>query len=148
MTKEHQTRSHALEAATERRVQLKEAVSKAEFAAAAPVDGPTWREDLSRELDMLRVALDDHVEEVEGADGLLAEVASIAPRLSDQVDRVQAEHPVLVGQVADAIQHLSDWEDSEAIRNEVLYVLISISRHRQSGADLVYRGYQVDIGSG
>ena len=36
----------------------------------------------------------------------------------------------------------------EAIRESLVDVLRSISRHRQRGADLVYEAYHVDIGGG
>ena len=65
----NEQRSQALSAAGERRVELKEAVSKTERAAASPTAMPSWRDYVLSELEGLRIALDQHVEEVEGAEG-------------------------------------------------------------------------------
>ena len=141
-------RSEALAAATERRIELKEAVSSVERAAASPSAKPTWRQDLVRELYILRVALDQHVDEVEGPDGLFAELTQEAPRLVHKIEMVRDEHPGLVREVAEAINLAQSSDDVETTRKTVLAALISIVGHRQRGADLVYEGYNVDIGGG
>lgn len=143
---EKETPSEALAAATERRIKLKTAVSNVERAAASASARPSWREDLLRELYILRVALDQHVEEVEGADGLLAEIRQTAPRLGYKIDRVRDEHPDLCRQTAETIDLCEQTADVDAIRAAVLDVLFALVRHRQRGADLVYEGYNVDIG--
>jgi len=139
---------HALEAARQRRVELKEAISSVEIAASAPIGGPNWRSNLQTELESLRIALAQHVKEVEGAEGLLAQLRDDAPRLINKIDRVRDEHPELTQQVADAIASAKGSSDAEDLRSQVLAVLVSIVRHRQRGADLVYEGYNVDIGGG
>ena len=145
---EAESRSEALEAAKARRVELKSAVSSVERAAARPSSKPSWREDLLRELDDLRTALDQHVDEVEGEEGLLAELMFTVPRLANKIDRIQAEHPGLQSQVAETIETVTTSDELEAVRDVVLDTLVSIARHRQKGADLVYEGYSVDIGGG
>ena len=145
---EAETRSEALEAAKARRVELKSAVSSVERAAARPSSKPSWREDLLHELDDLRVAVDEHVDEVEGEEGLLAELMFTVPRLANKIDRIQAEHPGLQTQVAETIETVTTSDDLETVRDAVLGTLVSIARHRQKGADLVYEGYSVDIGGG
>jgi len=139
---------HALEAARQRRVELKEAISSVEIAASAPIGGPNWRSNLQTELESLRIALEQHVKEVEGAEGLLAQLRDDAPRLINKIDRVRDEHPELTQQVADAIASAKGSSGAEDLRSQVLAVLVSIVRHRQRGADLVYEGYHVDIGGG
>jgi septal ring factor EnvC (AmiA/AmiB activator) len=139
---------HALEAARRRRVELQEAVSSVEIAASSPIGGPNWRSNLQTELESLRIALEQHVEEVEGAEGLLAQLRDDAPRLINKINRVRDEHPELTQQVADAIASAKGSSGAEDLRSQVLAVLVSIVRHRQRGADLVYEGYHVDIGGG
>ncbi|MDH3728159.1 MAG: hypothetical protein OER77_11565, partial [Myxococcales bacterium] len=78
----------------------------------------------------------------------LAQLTDDAPRLVNKIDRVRDEHPELTQQVADAITSAKESSDAEDLRSEVMAVLVSIVRHRQRGADLVYEGYNVDIGGG
>ncbi len=148
VSKSEMQHEHALEAARQRRVELKEAISSVEIAASAPIGGPNWRSNLQTELESLRIALEQHVKEVEGAEGLLAQLRDDAPRLINKIDRVRDEHPELTQQVADAIASAKGSSGAEDLRSQVLAVLVSIVRHRQRGADLVYEGYHVDIGGG
>ncbi len=148
VSKSEMQHEHALEAARQRRVELKEAVSSVEIAASSPIGGPNWRSNLQTELESLRIALEQHVKEVEGAEGLLAQLRDDAPRLINKIDRVRDEHPELTQQVADAIASAKGSSGGEDLRSQVLAVLVSIVRHRQRGADLVYEGYNVDIGGG
>lgn len=141
-------RSDALTAAAHRRIELKIAVSQVESAAAAASASPNWRDDLLRELDDLRIALDQHVDEVEGHDGLLIELTTIAPRLVNKINRVRDEHPGLRRDLVNTIDRVKASEDTDEMRGAVLETLASIARHRQAGADLVYEGYSVDIGGG
>jgi hypothetical protein len=140
--------TEALRAASERRIQLKVAVTNVERAAAAPSARGGWRDDLIVELEDLRIALDQHVHEVEGESGLLAELTQFAPRLVNKIDRVRDEHPALETQVAEAILSVKESESPDETRSTVLEALVSIARHRQKGADLVYEVYSVDIGGG
>ena len=140
--------SEALAAATELRIALKDAVSMVERAAAAPSAMPSWRGYVLENLEALRAALDRHVEEVEGDDGLLAELTEAAPRLVPKIGAVRDEHPMLCTMVADTIEVVKTEDDPEAIRSSILETLIAIVRHRQRGADLVYEGYNVEIGGG
>jgi hypothetical protein len=50
--------------------------------------------------------------------------------------------------VSAAISQTKSEDAVDAIRAEVLELLLAVSRHRQRGADLVYEGYNVDIGGG
>lgn len=138
--------SDALQAAAARRVELKGAVSAAEVAAARPFARPDWQSNVLAALDDLRIALSAHVEEVEADDGLLAELTTQAPRLVNQINRVRDEHPVLCGQLDATIASVKANEESDKLRSEIVDLLMAIVRHRQKGADLVYEGYDVDIG--
>ncbi|NNE73579.1 MAG: hypothetical protein HKN26_07950 [Acidimicrobiales bacterium] len=138
----------ALRAARERRVELKGAVSAVEIAAASPIGDPSWRDNMARALDELRIALDQHIDEVEGPDGLLAELRDAAPRLSNKIAVVSDEHPALCRQVDDVIANLKESAALEQIRSDAIDALVAMARHRQKGADLVYEAYHVDIGGG
>ena len=140
--------SSALAAAKQRRVELKSAVSSVETAAAAPARSPGWTDALVRELDDLRIAFDQHVDEVEGDDGLLVEVLATTPRLDNKVRSIKAEHPELVEQIARTIDDVKASTDPDLARAAALDVLAAVAGHRQRGADLVYEAYSVDIGGG
>lgn len=135
----------ALDAARQRRVELKRAVSEVEIAAAGAAADPTWRDDLRVALDGLLEAFDHHVDEVEGHDGLLDEMVLKAPRLSKRADRLRDEHPELRSQIVD-VTGIVAASDVDEVRSRALDVLVAIARHRQAGADLVYDAYNVDIG--
>lgn len=143
---DNDTRSHALEAAAAKRVELKQALSVAETATSAPTGEPGWDVRLLAALRQLQTALYQHVEEVEAPDGLLTELTSTAPRLANQIAHVRDEHPVLCRQMAEAIGRLEGSSNPASVRDEVTDLLMAIVRHRQKGADLVYEGYNVDIG--
>jgi hypothetical protein len=134
-----------LGAARQRRVELKQAMSAAEIAAAGAAGDPTWRDDLRVALTDLRLAWDGHVGEVEGPEGLLPELVAKAPRLSSKVGRLGEEHAELRERIDEALVHLGS-ADVADVRAELLDVLVAIARHRQAGADLVYEAYNVDIG--
>ena len=143
-----ETGTEAFEAARERRIELNVAIANVERAAARASSKPTWRSKLLVELDGVRIALDQHVVEVEGEGGILIEMMITAPRLANKINKVQAEHPVLCAQVAETIETAKSSEDVDIIRTTILDTLGAIARHRQHGADLLYEGYNVDIGGG
>lgn len=139
--------AQAMRAAGERRIALKQTVSRVEVAAARAAAEPGWAANLALELEDLRTALDQHAVEVEGPDGLLNELAEDAPRLVPKIDMLRDEHPVLLEQASAAITAVADREPDDA-RAIVLDLLVAIARHRQKGSDLVYDAYNVDLGGG
>jgi len=146
MTDRNNDQTEALKAAALRRVELKEALSHVEVAAASPSAEEGWRTRLLEELEGLRAALLDHIEEVEADGGLLKEMLEQAPRLANQIGLVRDEHPDLCRQVDQIILDVRGSEDVIDLRAGVLDALTAIARHRQRGSDLVYDGYNVDIG--
>ena len=140
--------SSALDAALARRVELKSAVSEVETSAAKPIKEDGWQDGLLHALESLRIALDQHVEEVEAEHGLLVEVEHTSPRLARLVGQVRDEHPVLQRQVAGTIAMAKEEGNHDQVRTEVLETLVAVARHRQAGADLVYESYNVDLGGG
>lgn len=135
----------ALTGARRRRVALLEAIGRTEAALAAPTGSPTWRQDVVAALDLVRGALDEHITEVEAADGLLPELRRLDARFAHAVAVLEAEHPALCRQLDAALRSAAD-APAEEVRRRALDVLVALARHRQRGADLVYDAYNVDIG--
>ncbi len=140
--------SKALALAGEHRVKLKEAVSNLELATSSPIAKVGWRDLVRGELYVLQRALDDHVKVVEAPDGLFVELTHLAPRLAHKIKQVRDEHPVLTHQVTETITLAEQSDDHGEVRDATLATLIAIVRHRQNGADLVFDGYNVDLGRG
>lgn len=146
MTDQNNDQTKALRAAAVRRSELKAALSQVELVAASPSAEAGWRTRLLEQLEHLRAALLDHIEEVEAADGLLDEMLAQAPRLANEIGSIKNEHPDLCRRVDQAILDVRGDVDVIDLRSEVLDTLTAIARHRQRGSDLVYDGYNVDIG--
>lgn len=143
----------ALSVAGRQRAVLLDAAAGLEFAISSPVGrGISWGEHVDGELHRLRGALADHTRAVEADDGILADIVRQAPRLSNLVALMKKEHDEMDARIVEIIQMLgtlpSDDLDAatEEIRDITLELLGRLSRHRQKGADLVYRAYDVDIG--
>jgi hypothetical protein len=100
----------------------------------------------------VQVALKQHVQDTEGPDGLYGELQNDAPRLSTLVKLLGEEHTVLRSDISavlaalDGLPEQLDDDCCEGVREAVMALLGRISRHRQKGADLVWRAYSVDIG--
>jgi len=141
------------EGARRRRAPLREAASDLELAISAPVGtGSVWRDRVRESLARTQVALKQHVQDTEGPDGLYRELQTDAPRLSTLVKLLGEEHTVLRSHIADALTAVDALPDEldddccDEVREAVLFLLGRVSRHRQKGADLVWRAYSVDIG--
>lgn len=142
----------ALDEARTRRLALGDAADLIEDLIARPGSDPRWTMRVADALQGLRHAFRDHVAEVEHDQGLLARLRADAPRLVNGIDRMFAEHLAINAELDTAAALLDSCEGDcgaemvETIREEIVDVLRSISRHRQRGADLVYEAYNVDIG--
>lgn len=136
----------ALEEARLRRLALAEAMGRTEQALATPSGSPSWRQEVTDALQHVRVALEDHIDEVEGPEGLLVELRQVDPRLVGKVEQLEREHPPLSRAVQTALESVEVQAVEEA-RSQVLDLLLALARHRQRGADLVYEAYNVDIGA-
>jgi hypothetical protein len=142
----------ALSAARERRMALQEAMAGVEWAIAAPSGTADWWTELAAALGGLQRALAEHVGEVEGPTGLLAELVSKAPRLARSKQQMEEEHVGLAADleaVGERIRLGAAESASVSVsetREAVLLLLGSLARHRQAGADMVYEAYTVDIG--
>ena len=141
------------EGARRRRAPLREAASDLELAISAPVGtGPVWRDRVRESLARVHVALKQHIQDTEGPEGLYEDLQANAPRLSNLVGLLTKEHTAIredINRAAATLEELPKELDDgccEEMREAVLFLLGRISRHRQKGADLVWRAYSVDIG--
>jgi chromosome segregation ATPase len=145
-------KSERVERARGRRQALRSAMMALEAASAAPVAKNGWLEDLAEALARLTTTFDEHVEMVEGENGLLEEIKEIAPQLKSEMDQMHTEHReihTLLDSIKTSVKDASATPDaSGATRHQVRNLLSSLAEHRQRGADLVYDAYNVDISVG
>lgn len=133
----------------QRRARLRESLIALEHALAGPTGGPPgqWSGYVRGALGELAEDLDRHVAITEGPQGLYADLAEVAPRLSDATDRLVNEHAEMRQRLETMLASLDvDKPDPEEVRDLGTGLLGMLVRHRQRGADLVYEAYEVDIG--
>lgn len=140
-----------LEELRKRRGEMRDSISALELALAAPAaqDQARWTERVQTALVELSGDLRQHVEITEGVDGLYQEVRAEAPRLADRITRLTTEHEKLRGQIDSLIAQVDSTHDLEhvtIVRDLGTELLMTLVRHRQRGADLVYEAYEFDIG--
>ena len=140
----------SVERARVRRHRLRHAIAEVEAVVAGPSRSAMWLRRVERSLIDLRDALMAHIDEVEGPEGLLAEILAAEPRLAAHLDIMREDHSVLLKAwqgVADLLrsQGRSTAPDAGRVRRRVTVFLGDVSRHRQRGSDLVYDAYNVDI---
>jgi hypothetical protein len=145
--------SEALSLARERRADLHSGIVALEAASAAPARGrePAWLAGVHDALVEVGAAFERHIAEVEGPAELFEEVGEAAPHLSNAVAGLRADHLTIRHRIVDALDAVrpragAPAPTTEAVREAVLGVLDRLMRHRQSGADVVYDAYAVDIG--
>lgn len=143
-----------VQAARERRTALYGAMMDLDASLASPSGRLTWTTNVGRDLMQLRQALADHIEEVEGPEGIMVRIAVDVPRLSDRVEALRAEHPELTA-LAEAIaarlatlEESPDEDEADEVRDAALGLLGALARHRHRGADLVYDAFDIEIGGG
>jgi len=134
-----------------RRAELREAMGGVESALAAPAPGraAAWAEQAGVALGQLHSDFAEHIAVTEGPDGLYTDVLASAPRLSNAIRRLGAEHTQIAADlnaIAERMTSVASQEDVEAVRTATTSLLARLVRHRQRGADLVFEAYQVDVG--
>ena len=141
-----------LDAIRRRRRALLGAMVQLEEALSGPRGAVGWSDRLAEAVEATRRSLAEHIAHVEGRDGLLAEVARVAPWLQPQIGWLEADHVTLAEALADLAGLLGTGPlgetEARRVRRRVTSVLGRLARHRQNGADLVYDAYNVDIGGG
>jgi len=130
------------------RSDLQAAMERLEATVAKPAaPHHRWADAVEASLMALEDALRAHIREVEGIDGMLAEIVDMAPRLVAEVETIKKEHVDLVRSWSRARQALrGDGKASVTqVRRRVIALLGRLAIHRQRGSDLVYEAYNVDI---
>jgi hypothetical protein len=135
----------------QRRAELRESMTAVEQALASPLgaDGSHWRERVLAALVELAGDLRSHVAITEGPDGLYADLADRAPRLTGPVQQLTREHGEMTARLEDLLAALDaggDAPDPEAVRRDGTDLVMALMHHRQRGADLVFSAYELDIG--
>lgn len=132
-----------------RRRDLYEAMRMLEASAARASGLADWMEHIERALSNLESALERHVAEIEAEDGLFADVINRAPHLAAAVDGLRAEHEEMLETCRDALDLASgDRATPEQLRSQVLDLLGLVAVHRQTGAELLFDTYNVDLAAG
>ena len=140
-----------LDALRRLRAELRDSMAALEQALAAPAPGrrTAWAERVDVALLELSADFREHVAVTEGVDGVHRTVLGTVPRLSNAVERLVAEHALIISLVSDLttrVQPPMPEGDVDAVRKLGTALLSRLVRHRQHGADLIYQAYHVDLG--
>jgi hypothetical protein len=139
-----------VERARVRRIELHDAMTSMETELARPSGSETWHDNVETALTELSAALDAHIQDVEGVEGLLVRVVDEAPQLAGEIAELTKEHLQLSTARYRALATLRQpgRPDPAVVRRRVTTLLGRLALHRQRGAELVYDAYSVDIGTG
>ena len=124
---------------------IRDALSELEDRLAAAAASAAWRTDVTSAFADLRQAFQDHVDEVEGDEGILVDLVEAAPRVSNMVALLEREHTTIaerIDRLAESVESLSPPE----IREQSFELMRALVLHRQRGSDLVYEAYSTDLG--
>ena len=135
---------------TYRRLDLYDAMQRLEAANARAIGQPHWAEDMRAALENLDRALQRHVAEIEDNHGLFSEVLAQAPHLAPVIEDLSKEHEELITRCRQALEVVEVWgRDADGdLKRKVLGLLGRLALHRQSGAELLYDAYNVDVATG
>jgi hypothetical protein len=143
-----------LDEARRRRATLHDAIVHLEEAISSPAAAriPDWTAEVSKEMQHVREAFEQHVLVTEKPSGLYEEILERAPRLAGGVGKLKDEHPDIAQAIETMIARLEQtpigevaWPLDDA-RDDLQRLIGQIVKHRQRGADLVWEAYNVDIG--
>ena len=126
------------------------------LAEPAPQRLAEWSDAVGRRLHDLRGEFARHVEITEGPDGLYDEIVAVAPEHVHALDLLRAEHTEIEDAIRSSLASLAtrgageaDPDDWVAARRQACTTLLGrLVRHRQRGADLTWRAYHAELGSG
>lgn len=130
-----------------RRRDLYEAMRRLEAAVARPSGLADWRIEIEAALTDLDRSLQDHIAQIEGPDGLFVEILNQAPHLEPIVETLRKEHRGLAEACHDALGRAADWSP-QRLRRRVNVLVVRLALHRQTGAELLFDAYNVDIAGG
>lgn len=131
-----------------RRRDLREAMEILEASVARASKLADWNERVEEALANLEAALERHVAETEADDGLFDEVTQRSPHLAPAVEGLRAEHDEMLAKCREALDFAPGQPDAGELRSKVLAVLGLVAIHRQTGAELLFDAYNVDIAAG
>jgi hypothetical protein len=131
--------------ARRQRMAIRDSLSELEDRLAAAAASTGWHDDVIAAYRQLREAFQAHVTEVEGSDGILADLVEAAPRVANTVALLQAEHVTITERI-DALIEKIPTHPPEGVREESLELMRALVLHRQRGSDLVYEAYSTDLG--
>ncbi len=124
---------------------IRDSLSELEDRLAAAAASAGWRNDVISGYRQLREAFLAHVAEVEGNDGILADLIETAPRVANMVALLEREHVTITERMDDLLERIPSISPDE-IREQSLELMRSLVLHRQRGSDLVYEAYATDLG--
>lgn len=132
-----------------RRAELSESMRAVEQALAAPVhvDGSDWAERVRAAVVELSGDFREHLAITEGPEGLYRELEQHAVRLAGPIRLLTREHADIGRRIEELLGNVeTDAADAELVRRTGTALLVSLTRHRRRGADLVFEAYEIDIG--
>lgn len=119
-------------------------LTDAVISGAAPVS-----EDLTPAIGALVDRWTRHVRLAEAPDGLLEQIVTDSPRLSNRVARLSAEHAVVTTELRSAQELLAAAQpDLAGVQRLLGWAIDAIEGHRRRGNAVIYDAYHVDIGLG
>jgi len=124
-------------------------MQQVELAAAAAAGVESWTADLLDRLRNLESVWQEHIDEAEAPMGLHDRIIEEAPRLQRAVEEIQMDHRATAMSISTAVETVAnadDDTDKEELREIAMSLLLALARHRQHGADLIFRAYSIDIG--
>lgn len=132
-----------------RRRDLYQAMQQVEANAARASGLEDWTEKLEEALANLESSLERHAEEIEADDGLFADVMARAPHLESVIESLRGEHEAMLTSCRDALDLASSGGSApKVLRRKVLDILELVTIHRQTGAELLFDTYNVDLAAG
>jgi hypothetical protein len=135
-------------AARQRRERLHRALVELEEALTAPTGRDHWLPRVRTALEGMSETVLDHVAESEAPDGLLEQIADVAPWLGPRVVQLRAEHDHLVAAADAMVQAAASAAAADEVIDAAWALLEAVSRHRRRGADLLYEAYALDVSAG
>lgn len=131
----------------DRRQDLYDSMRRLESALARPTGLADWRIEIEEALSDLESSLNEHVAQTESEAGVFADVVDRAPHLAAATSSLRKEHQELLSACHNALSMSADWS-SAALRRRANSMLARLAVHRQTGAELLYDAYNVDIAAG
>ncbi len=157
--------SDSLNQHRQRRDALVEAIHRLDRAWMAPWCGRTspWHQELLDRLEEVVRLLDEHAQQIQSGQGLLAQIGEEEPRFLDKVNQLSQEHSRLLNQAQQLLEELrakcaketsdsgeeghSQFTSEQELRDKVSQFLHELRHHHARENDLIYEALHTDLGS-